>query len=288
MNRLPNVTIQIVPPRSPATSPRGIGPVTLLRFPAEQLLPDCPTVVYLERLLADAQYLTKPNEVQPYLHLASTRPPRRPARPLPRRATSCGGAPRPSRTCPRRDAERPGSPRSSPWSRSLRASAPRRLYVRSIRTAATSTRISRWRRSSARAPCWTGCGTGVFALLLAERGITVTGIDPARGLRRRRARQAGRRAGAPARGDAGDPAALRADLATMTGNVAQAIVDPPAWHGRRCAARTRRCGPAGGSSSRRATRHGGCGEGVGAVDARDHLPRHRPPRASARSRPGPS
>ncbi|WP_344951001.1 class I SAM-dependent methyltransferase [Sphaerisporangium flaviroseum] len=25
-----------------------------------------------------------------------------------------------------------------------------------------------------------GCGTGVFALLLAERGITVTGIDPAR------------------------------------------------------------------------------------------------------------
>ncbi|WP_066370017.1 helix-turn-helix domain-containing protein [Herbidospora mongoliensis] len=63
MNRLPNVTVQIVPLDSSYVS-RGIGPVTLLRF-AQSALPD---VVYLERL-ADAQYLTKRAEVQPYLHL---------------------------------------------------------------------------------------------------------------------------------------------------------------------------------------------------------------------------
>ncbi|WP_061289667.1 helix-turn-helix domain-containing protein [Herbidospora cretacea] len=63
MNRLPNVTIQIVPLDSGYVS-RGIGPVTLLRFPQSTL----PDVVYLERL-ADAQYVTKRGDVQPYLHL---------------------------------------------------------------------------------------------------------------------------------------------------------------------------------------------------------------------------
>ncbi|TKK84501.1 helix-turn-helix domain-containing protein [Herbidospora galbida] len=63
MNRLPNVTVQVVPLDSGYVS-RGIGPVTLLRL-AQGALPD---VIYLERL-GDAQYLTKDHEVQPYLHL---------------------------------------------------------------------------------------------------------------------------------------------------------------------------------------------------------------------------
>ncbi|MEW1718228.1 class I SAM-dependent methyltransferase [Streptomyces sp. NPDC093109] len=74
-----------------------------------------------------------------------------------------------------------------------------------------------------------GCGTGVFALLLADRGIEVTGVDPA-------AASLGVARGKPGaervrwiHGDAADLPPLEADLATMTGNVAQAIADPRAW-----------------------------------------------------------
>ncbi|MCG7527238.1 methyltransferase domain-containing protein [Streptomyces sp. OfavH-34-F] len=76
-----------------------------------------------------------------------------------------------------------------------------------------------------------GCGTGVFALLLADRGIDVVGVDPARAsLDVARAKPGGERV----RWICGDATALpplRVDLATMTANVAQAIADPGAWHG---------------------------------------------------------
>ncbi|GGX67196.1 methyltransferase [Streptomyces minutiscleroticus] len=74
-----------------------------------------------------------------------------------------------------------------------------------------------------------GCGTGVFALLLAGRGIDVVGVDPARAsLDVARAKPGGERV----RWICGDAAALpplRVDLVTMTANVAPAIADPHAW-----------------------------------------------------------
>lgn len=74
-----------------------------------------------------------------------------------------------------------------------------------------------------------GCGTGVFALLLADRGIEVVGVDPAEAsLDVARGKPGGERV-RWIHGDATALPPLRADLATMTGNVAQAIVDPRAW-----------------------------------------------------------
>ncbi|MFE9924457.1 class I SAM-dependent methyltransferase [Streptomyces sp. NPDC005774] len=74
-----------------------------------------------------------------------------------------------------------------------------------------------------------GCGTGVFALLLAGRGIEAVGVDPARAsLDVARGKPGSERV----RWICGDATALpplRADLATMTANVAQAIVDPWRW-----------------------------------------------------------
>lgn len=74
-----------------------------------------------------------------------------------------------------------------------------------------------------------GCGTGVFALMLADRGIDVVGVDPARAsLDVARGKPGGER---PRwiHGDATTLPPLRVDLATMTANVAQAIVDPAVW-----------------------------------------------------------
>ncbi|MFF3485397.1 class I SAM-dependent methyltransferase [Streptomyces sp. NPDC002701] len=74
-----------------------------------------------------------------------------------------------------------------------------------------------------------GCGTGVFALLLADRGIEVVGVDPAEAsIDVARSKPGGERV----RWILGDVTALpplRVDLATMTANVAQAIVDPRTW-----------------------------------------------------------
>ncbi|WUH89004.1 class I SAM-dependent methyltransferase [Streptomyces sp. NBC_00433] len=74
-----------------------------------------------------------------------------------------------------------------------------------------------------------GCGTGVLALLLADRGIGVVGVDPARAsIEVARAKPGADRV----RWIHGDAAALppvRADLATMTGNVAQAVAAPGTW-----------------------------------------------------------
>jgi SAM-dependent methyltransferase len=74
-----------------------------------------------------------------------------------------------------------------------------------------------------------GCGTGVFALLLARRGIEVTGVDPAQAsIDVARAKPGAERVRWTC-GDAACVPALQADLATMTANVAQQIVDPQAW-----------------------------------------------------------
>ncbi|MFF2012713.1 class I SAM-dependent methyltransferase [Streptomyces sp. NPDC058195] len=74
-----------------------------------------------------------------------------------------------------------------------------------------------------------GCGTGVFALLLAGRGIEVTGVEPAlASLGVARAKPGGERV-RWIHGDATGPLPLRVDLATMTANVAQAIADPRDW-----------------------------------------------------------
>lgn len=74
-----------------------------------------------------------------------------------------------------------------------------------------------------------GCGTGVFALLLADRGIEVTGVDPARA-----SVDVARAKPGAARvrwicGDASELPPLSVDLVTMTANVAQAVADPRAW-----------------------------------------------------------
>ncbi|MYW67234.1 methyltransferase domain-containing protein [Streptomyces sp. SID8379] len=74
-----------------------------------------------------------------------------------------------------------------------------------------------------------GCGTGVFALLLAERGVEVVGVDPAlASLDVARAKPGSGRV-RWIHGDATDLPPLRVDLATMTANVAQAIADPQSW-----------------------------------------------------------
>jgi SAM-dependent methyltransferase len=76
-----------------------------------------------------------------------------------------------------------------------------------------------------------GCGTGTFAILLADEGVEVTGVDPATAsLDVARAKLGADRV----RWILGDATALpllEVDLVTMTGNVAQAIVDEPVWDG---------------------------------------------------------
>ena len=77
-----------------------------------------------------------------------------------------------------------------------------------------------------------GCGTGVFALLLADLGVAVTGVDPAAGsLDVARARPGAERV-TWIHGDATRLPPLQVELATMTGNVARAITSRTAWLGR--------------------------------------------------------
>ncbi|MGY1437972.1 class I SAM-dependent methyltransferase [Streptomyces reniochalinae] len=74
-----------------------------------------------------------------------------------------------------------------------------------------------------------GCGTGAFALLLADRGITVVGLDPARASIEVAISKPGSARVQWICGDASALPALHVDLATMTANVAQEITDPEAW-----------------------------------------------------------
>ena len=74
-----------------------------------------------------------------------------------------------------------------------------------------------------------GCGTGTLALRLAERGVEVVGVDPAAGSLRVAQTKAGADRVCWIQGDATALPSMQADLATMTANVAQAIVDPADW-----------------------------------------------------------
>ena len=92
-----------------------------------------------------------------------------------------------------------------------------------------------------------GCGTGTFALMLAERGVEVVAVDPAgASLDVARAKPGADKV----RWVHGDATALpdellgQIDLSVMTANVAQAIVDDRDW--RRTLAGVRRCLRPGG------------------------------------------
>jgi SAM-dependent methyltransferase len=74
-----------------------------------------------------------------------------------------------------------------------------------------------------------GCGTGTFALHLAGRGLEVTGLDPARGSLDVARSKPGADQVRWIHGDARALPPTQVDLATMTGNVAQAIVEPADW-----------------------------------------------------------
>jgi SAM-dependent methyltransferase len=76
-----------------------------------------------------------------------------------------------------------------------------------------------------------GCGTGTFALLLAERGLDVVGVDPARASLAVARGKPGAECVRWIHGDATALPPFAVDLATMTGNVAQAIVDDLDWDG---------------------------------------------------------
>lgn len=74
-----------------------------------------------------------------------------------------------------------------------------------------------------------GCGTGTFALLLAEHGLEVTGVDPAGGSIAVARGQPGAERVRWIHGDATALPPMQVDLVAMTANVAQAIIDPPDW-----------------------------------------------------------
>jgi SAM-dependent methyltransferase len=74
-----------------------------------------------------------------------------------------------------------------------------------------------------------GCGTGTFAVMLAGAGLDVTGVDPAAASLEVAQRKPGAECVRWINGNAGDLPPLAVDLATMTGNVAQAITDEPEW-----------------------------------------------------------
>jgi SAM-dependent methyltransferase len=76
-----------------------------------------------------------------------------------------------------------------------------------------------------------GCGTGTFALLLAARGLEVTGVDPAKASLDVARSKPGAERVSWIHGDATTLPPLEVDLATMTGNAAQAIVANADWHG---------------------------------------------------------
>jgi SAM-dependent methyltransferase len=74
-----------------------------------------------------------------------------------------------------------------------------------------------------------GCGTGCLAVLLAESGRTVVGVDPAEAsLEVARAKKATGRI-TWVHGDATTVPAFGADLALMTGNVAQVFLTDAGW-----------------------------------------------------------
>lgn len=89
------------------------------------------------------------------------------------------------------------------------------------------------REVGARSVLDVGCGTGTFALMLADAGLRVVGVDPAAGslavARGKRGSERVRWVHGGADAAIGRGIELAVDLATMTGNVAQAIAEPAEW-----------------------------------------------------------
>jgi SAM-dependent methyltransferase len=76
-----------------------------------------------------------------------------------------------------------------------------------------------------------GCGTGTFALMLADRSLEVTGVDPAGASLAVARGKPGAERVHWILGDATTLPPLAVDMTTMTGNVAQAIVEESDWEG---------------------------------------------------------
>ena len=74
-----------------------------------------------------------------------------------------------------------------------------------------------------------GCGTGTFALLIAEQGYQVTGVDPAAASLEAARGKPGAEAVQWIHGDATRLPPMQMDLATMTANVAQVFTTDTAW-----------------------------------------------------------
>ena len=74
-----------------------------------------------------------------------------------------------------------------------------------------------------------GCGTGAFACLLAIKGLDVTAVDPAAASLAVARRKPAADAVHWILGDATTLPTLNADMATMTGNVAQVFVSDADW-----------------------------------------------------------
>jgi SAM-dependent methyltransferase len=74
-----------------------------------------------------------------------------------------------------------------------------------------------------------GCGTGVLALMLAERGVEVVGVDPAVASLEVACAKPGAERVRWVRGDTGALPPLQVELAVMTGNVAQVFVEDDEW-----------------------------------------------------------
>jgi SAM-dependent methyltransferase len=74
-----------------------------------------------------------------------------------------------------------------------------------------------------------GCGTGTFACMLAQRGIDVTAVDPARASLDVARSKSGAEDVRWLLGDATSLPALRVDAAFMTANVAQVFLTDDDW-----------------------------------------------------------
>ena len=74
-----------------------------------------------------------------------------------------------------------------------------------------------------------GCGTGTFACLLARKGLTVVGLDPAAASLEVARQKLGADRVRWIHADVASLPVLQVDLATMTGNVAQVFVTDDEW-----------------------------------------------------------
>jgi SAM-dependent methyltransferase len=74
-----------------------------------------------------------------------------------------------------------------------------------------------------------GCGTGVLALMLADRGVEVVGVDPAEASVDVARGKPGAERVRWIVGTADDLPSMRVDAAAMTANVAQVFVDDEPW-----------------------------------------------------------